>query len=72
MSDGSVDYGWVMEVTFILTVLVGTPIVVVGSLWFDPSGWTGRIVYATTVGAAIWFATAVGVYVYARRRLTRR
>lgn len=64
MSDEAVDFGWVMEMTFILTVVVGTPIIMVGSLWFDIDTWTARIVFATTVGAAVWFITAIGVYGY--------
>ena len=71
MAEDAVDFGWVMEVTFVVTVLVGAPIVAIGSLLFDIGGWTDRLVYATTVAAAVWFVTAVVVYGYARRRLRR-
>lgn len=71
MVEDAVDFGWVMEVTFILTVVIGTPIVVLGSLWFDIDGWTARVVYATTVAAALWFVTAIAVYVYARTDIRR-
>lgn len=70
-ADG-VDFGWVMEVTFVLTVVIGTPIIAIGSIWFEIDTWTGRIVFATTVAAAVWFATAIGVYTYDRLGLRTR
>lgn len=72
MSDESVDFGWVMEVTFIVTVLLGAPIVALGGLWFEIEGWNARIIFATTVAAAVWFITAIGVYAYARSSVSAR
>ena len=66
--DETVDFGWVMEMTFLLTVVLGAPLIAIGSLWFEIGGWTGRVVFATTVAAAVWFVTAVCVYFYARRQ----
>ena len=72
MADDSVEFGWVMEVTFVVTVLVGTPLVIFSSLFVELDGWTARLVYATTIAAAVWFVTAIAVYLVARRRLMHR
>lgn len=66
---GEVDYGWVLEVTFVLTVLIGAPLIAVGSIFVDLPTWTARVTYATMVAAAVWLITAVIVYLYARGRL---
>lgn len=63
-----VDHGWVLQVTFALTIVVGAPVVAVASLGADISTWTARAAFAVRVGAVVWFLTAIGVYVYARRR----
>jgi uncharacterized membrane protein (DUF441 family) len=63
-----VDYGWVMQVTFVTTIIVGAPIVAgLSSLVALPT-WTDKALFAVRVGAVVWFLTAVGVYLYARRR----
>lgn len=64
-----VDYGWVMQTTFVLTIVVGAPVVAVV---FALSGvavptWTAKASFALRVGAVVWFLTAVCVYLYARR-----
>lgn len=64
-TDG-VAYDWVLQVTFIATVLLGAPMIAIGSLLVDLDDWTARVVFATTVAAGVWFVTAVGVYLYAR------
>lgn len=71
MAEESVDYRWVMEMTFILTVVIGTPIIALGGLLVEFDGWTGRVVYATTIAALVWFLTAISVYLYARGTLKR-
>lgn len=60
------DYGWIMQVTFILTILLGTPIVVVLSLFATLPAWTDRAVFAIRVGAFVWLVTMLGVYAFAR------
>jgi hypothetical protein len=62
-----VDYGWVMQVTFVLTILVGAPLVGVLSL-VEPtlSSWEARAGFALRVGALVWLVTAVLTYSYAR------
>lgn len=62
-----VDYGWVMQVTFVLTVLVGAPAVGLLSIGRALPTWTERAVFAVRVGALVWIVVAVAVYGYARR-----
>ncbi|GGN89072.1 MULTISPECIES: DUF5822 domain-containing protein [Haloarcula] len=63
-----VDFGWVMQVTFVTTILVGSPIVVLASFGTALPTWTSRALFAVRVGAVVWFLTAIGVYLYARYR----
>ena len=63
-----VDFRWVMQVTFVTTILVGSPIVAVAAIWTTLPTWTSRALFAVRVGAVVWFLTAVGVYLYARYR----
>lgn len=64
-----VDYGWVMQVTFVLTILVGAPLVAIVALVLDPSlpTWGARARFAIQVGALVWFVTAIAVFGYAKR-----
>ena len=62
-----IDYGWVMQTTFVVTILVGAPIVAALSAFVTLDSWPARAAFAVRVGAPIWFATAVDVAVYARR-----
>ena len=63
-----VDFGWVMQVTFVTTILVGSPVVVVLSALATLPTWASRAMFAVRVGAVVWFCTAVAVYLYARYR----
>ena len=62
-----VDYGWVMQTTFVVTILVGAPIVAALSAFVTLDSWPARAAFAVRVGAPIWFVTAVAVALYARR-----
>jgi hypothetical protein len=62
-----IDYGWVMQTTFVLTILVGAPVVAVLSAFVTLESWSARAAFAVRVGAPIWFFTAVAVAAYARR-----
>jgi len=62
-----VDYGWVMQVTFVVTIVVGAPVVAGLSLLTTLSTWTERAAFAVRVGALVWFVVAVAVFLYARR-----
>jgi hypothetical protein len=65
-----VDYGWVMQVTFVVTIVVGAPLVALASVFFDLATWTERATFAVRVGALVWFCTAVLVFLYERRQQT--
>ena len=62
-----IDYGWVMQTTFVLTIVVGAPVVAVLSAFVTLDSWGARAAFAVRVGAPIWFTTAVAVALYARR-----
>lgn len=63
-----VDYGWVMQVTFVVTILVGAPLVAVLSLGAELPTWGARAEFAIRVGAVVWFLTAISAFGYAKRR----
>jgi hypothetical protein len=66
-----VDYGWVMQVTFVTTLLVGAPLVAGLSLFVEGlDTWGARVGFAVRVGALVWFLTAILTYSYARREQT--
>ena len=62
-----VDYAWVMQTTFVVTILVGAPVVALLSTLVTLETWGARAAFAVRVGAPIWFVTAVAVALYARR-----
>jgi len=62
-----VDFGWVMQTTFVLTIAFGAPLVAVLSLLTSLPTWGARAAFAIRVGAVVWLVTAVCVYVYARK-----
>ncbi|WP_253738738.1 DUF5822 domain-containing protein [Halohasta salina] len=55
-----------MQVTFVVTILVGAPIVAVLSVLVELPTWGARVSFAVRVGAPIWFLTAVSVFAYAK------
>ena len=64
-----VDFGWVMQMTFVVTILVGAPIVAGLSILVELPTWGSRVGFAIRVGAPIWFLTAVGAFLYAKYKL---
>ena len=64
-----VDFGWVMQTTFVLTIVLGAPLVALLSTGAELATWSARATFALRVGAVVWILTAVGVYLYARRRV---
>ena len=62
-----VDFGWVMQTTFVVTILAGAPIVALASTTTTLPTWTDKATFAVRVGAFVWFCTAVAVFLYARR-----
>jgi len=63
------DYGWVMQTTFVLTIVTGAPAVVVLSLFYTLPTWASRVSFAVRVGAVVWLVTALATYWYARRNV---
>ena len=63
-----VDFGWVMQVTFVTTILLGSPVVAAASMATRLPTWTSRALFAVRVGAVVWILTAMSVYLYARYR----
>lgn len=64
-----IDYGWVMQITFVATIVVGAPIVAFASVFADGlSTWPARAAFAVRVGAVVWLVTVLGTYSYARWR----
>jgi hypothetical protein len=61
-----IDYGWVMQVTFIAALAVGVPIVAVASLFVSLPTWPERALFAVRVGAPVWLLISLCVYGYAR------
>lgn len=61
-----VDYGWVMQTTFVLTIVVGAPVVAGLSLLVELSAWGQRANFAIRVGAVVWLCIGISVYLYAR------
>lgn len=64
-----VDYAWVMQTTFVLTVAVGAPVVALLAWATGVSlpTWADRAEFAIRVGALIWLVVALGAYFYERR-----
>ena len=64
-----VDYGWVMQTTFVVAIAVGAPLVALASLFVPSlSTWPARAEFAVRLGAVLWVVIALGVFVYARSR----
>ena len=67
-----VDYGWVMQTTFVVTIVVGAPVVTILSTTAALPTWGARAEFAIRVGAAIWLVTALAVFLYERRQVRAR
>lgn len=64
-----VDYGRVMQLTFVVTIVAGAPVVALASVPYELPTWAARAAFAVRAGAVVWFVTAVGAYLYERRRV---
>ena len=67
-----IDYAWIMQVTFILTILVGAPLVALASIGVDLATWEERARFALAIGAMVWLGTGLTVYLFARRTQSRK
>lgn len=63
-----VDYGWVVQMTFVLSIAIGAPIVGLLAVTTDLPTWNARLSFAIRVGAVVWLAVGLGVLAYARFR----
>ncbi|MFP4590466.1 MAG: DUF5822 domain-containing protein [Halobacteriales archaeon] len=63
-----VDHTRILQTTFVVTVLVGAPLVALSSLLVDLPTWRARAAFAGVVGGSIWLLTAIGLLVRSRRR----
>lgn len=66
-----VDYGWVMQVTFVLTIVVGAPVVALLSTGTVLPTWGDRLEFTIRVGSVVWIAIALATFFYARRQVSR-
>jgi len=62
-----VDFGWVMQTTFVATIVVGAPVVAALSIPVSLPTWGSRLSFAVRVGALVWIVVALSVYAYAKR-----
>ena len=67
-----IDYGWVMQTTFVLSIVVGAPLIALLSIFADLPTWNARATFAIQVGAAVWLVLGLSVYGYARRFREKR
>lgn len=65
-----VDYGRVMQITFVVTILAGAPLVAGLSLAVHLPTWTERALFAVRVCAVVWIITALSVFAYERTKTT--
>jgi hypothetical protein len=63
-----VDYGRVMQVTFVATIVVGAPLVALLSAGVELPNWEARAGFAVRVGAVVWLVTGVTVYAVERHQ----
>ncbi len=63
-----IDYGWVMQVTFVLTIVVGAPVVALLSVGVTLPTWGDRLEFTVRVGSVVWIAIGGTTFLYARRR----
>ncbi|MFC6716651.1 DUF5822 domain-containing protein [Natrialbaceae archaeon GCM10025810] len=63
-----VDYGWVMQMTFVTTILVGAPIIALLSIGADLPTWGDRAEFAIRLGAPIWIVAALVMFAVEKRR----
>ncbi len=63
-----IDYGWVMQVTFVTSIIVGAPIVAILSIPATLPTWTDRAQFAIGIGSMVWFVVGIVVFLYARQK----
>ncbi len=66
-----VDYAWVMQVTFVLTIVVGAPVVALLSTGTTLPTWGARLEFTIRVGSVVWIAIGLTTFFYARKQASR-
>lgn len=61
-----IDYGWILQVTFIASIVVGAPLVAILSIPVTLDTWPERARFAAGIGSMVWFFVGIAVYLYAR------
>ena len=59
-----IDYTWVMQVTFVLTIVLGAPIVAILSIPATLPTWFDRVEFAIRIGAMLWVLIALPTLLY--------
>lgn len=65
----AVDFGWILQMTFVVTVVAGVPLLALGSVFVSLPDWPSRAAYAGAGGGSLWLVTAVGLYLLELRRV---
>lgn len=65
-----IDYGWIMQVTFVTSIVIGAPLVALLSVPVTLDTWTERVQFVVAIGSMVWFAVAIVVSLYARQNRT--
>lgn len=60
-----IDYGWVLQTTFVLTIVFGVPVIALVSTTVSLQTWGARAQFAVGFGAAFWFVIGLLVSGYA-------
>ncbi|MFB6133629.1 MAG: DUF5822 domain-containing protein [Halanaeroarchaeum sp.] len=63
-----IDYGWVVQTTFVVSILLGFPVAGLLSTTTALPTWFARLGFAIRVGAIVWLLVGLGVLTYARFR----
>lgn len=63
-----IDYGWVVQTTFVVSILVGFPVAGVLSTTTPLPTWSARLVFAIRVGAVVWLLVGLAVLASAKVR----
>ena len=57
-----------MQVTFVLTIVIGAPLIAIASSFVELPTWDDRVQFAISMGAVLWFCIAIVTFVIAYRR----
>ncbi|AWB26714.1 DUF5822 domain-containing protein [Halococcoides cellulosivorans] len=58
------DYAWILQTTFVLSILLGAPLIAIASLASELPTWEARSTFAIQAGAMVWVAISIGTLAY--------